>query len=190
MSSFHIFHSLSGFNEVYDALYNVRVFLLDTWLPTNFSLCFFNPLLEDIMSFCTTWIITPGIMVLCGKSKFSSVQLLSAIWNQNCWPVQNKCQKGRLLWHKNTHCRIGLWWTHIVEACDELPFDWRCLQSGALKLLSRKFATESCHTSYRSHWIRGFSTPQNLGKIYNVYTHTRKYFKKLVRDSGTVVNQS
>lgn len=104
---FIFFHSISGFNEVYDALYNVRVFLLATWLPTNFSLCFINHLLEDIMSFCTSWIITPGIMVLCGKSKFSSVQLLSAIWNKNYWPVQNKCQKGRLLWHKNTHCRIG-----------------------------------------------------------------------------------
>ena len=46
-----------------------------------------------------------------------SVQLLSAILNQNCWPVQNKCQKGRLLWHKNTlQNRL------TSESCDELLF--------------------------------------------------------------------
>ena len=76
-------------------------------LPTDLSLYFINHPLADIMSFCTTWIIIPGIMVLCGKYKFSSVQLLSAIRNQNCWLVQNKRQKGRPLWHKNTHCRTG-----------------------------------------------------------------------------------
>lgn len=115
------------------------------------------------------------MIVPCGKYNFSSAQLLSGIRNQSCWRVQNKWQKVRPLWCKNTHCRtcshhLGWWIAHWL----------RMFVDGTWKFLGRKFTALSAMLALAVIKWGSMLVLKTCGK-HSQDTHTHKYPRKLFR---------